>query len=199
VVVNNAGYGLAGGLEELSDEEVRDNFEVNVFGSIHVIRKVMPYLRNQKSGHIINIASIGGFFGRFPAFGIYCATKFAVHGFSEALAEEAKEFGIKVTVVSPGYFRTNFLAADSLITPKKEIQEYKGVREVQAAHQFNINGNQNGDPKKAAEAMIKITTFENPPIHLLLGPDAYEMANKKIDDLKAEMNNWKELATSTSF
>jgi NAD(P)-dependent dehydrogenase (short-subunit alcohol dehydrogenase family) len=199
VVVNNAGYGLVGGLEELSDEEVRENFEVNVFGSLHVIRKAMPYLRAQNSGHILNIGSIGGFTGAFSAFGIYCSTKFAVHGFTEALSVEAKEFGIKVTLVSPGYFRTNFLASDSLVVPKNEIKEYKGVREVQSVHQLNINGNQPGDPKKAALAMIKITTVENPPLHLFLGQDAYDMAEKKMQDLRNDLEAWKELATSTSI
>jgi NAD(P)-dependent dehydrogenase (short-subunit alcohol dehydrogenase family) len=115
VVVNNAGYGLVGGLEELSDAEARANFDVNVFGSLNVIRAAMPHLREQKSGHIFNISSIGGFTGNFPGFGIYCATKFAVQGFTESLAAEIKSFGVKATIVSPGYFRTNFLAADSLV------------------------------------------------------------------------------------
>jgi NAD(P)-dependent dehydrogenase (short-subunit alcohol dehydrogenase family) len=199
VVVNNAGYGLSGGLEELTDAEVRENFEVNVFGSLHVIRNVMPYLRKQQSGHILNVASIGGFTGRFPAFGIYIATKFAVHGFTESLAAEAKDFGIHVTLVSPGYFRTNFLSSDSLVTPKNEMEEYKSVREVQSAHQFKINGNQPGDPKKAALAMIKVASVENPPLHLFLGQDAYDMALNKMEDLKSEMEMYKDLATSTSF
>jgi NAD(P)-dependent dehydrogenase (short-subunit alcohol dehydrogenase family) len=124
VVVNNAGYGLLGSLEELTDEESRENFNVNVFGTLHVIREVMPHLRAQQSGHIFNISSIGGFSGNFPGWGIYCATKFAVVGLSESLAAEAKAFGIKVTVVEPGYFRTSFLAAGSVTTPRNEIAAY---------------------------------------------------------------------------
>ena len=146
VVVNNAGYGLAGSIEELTYQEVRDNFDINVFGSLHVIRKVMPYLRKQHSGHIFNISSIGGFFGGFPGWGIYCATKFAVVGFTESLAAEAKSFGIKATVVLPGYFRTSFLSSGSLGVPKHEIEAYKEVRESQNMHQTQLNDNQSGNP-----------------------------------------------------
>ena len=114
VIVNNAGYGLLGALEEVSDAEARQNFDVNVFGTLNIIRHALPYLRKQHSGHFFNIASVGGFSGGFPGFGVYCATKFAVHGFTEALSEEVKPFGIAATVVSPGYFRTNFLSKSSL-------------------------------------------------------------------------------------
>src|SRR5690606_6415637 len=127
VVVNNAGYGQIGTLEELSDEEARENFDVNVFGSLNVIRNVMPYLRKQKSGTIFNISSVGGLFGGFSGFGIYCATKFAVAGFTEALAEEVKAFGVSATVVYPGYFRTDFLANGSVKTPALPIQEYEAA------------------------------------------------------------------------
>ncbi|WP_332368116.1 SDR family oxidoreductase [Spirosoma telluris] len=148
VVVNNAGYGLLGSIEELSDQEARENFDVNVFGSLNVIRAVMPHLREQQSGHIFNISSIGGFTGNFPGFGIYCATKFAVEGLSESLAAEAKAFGINVTIVSPGYFRTDFLTATSIGVPSHPIDAYEAVRASQQAHQTQINGNQPGDPKK---------------------------------------------------
>jgi len=199
VIVNNAGYGLLGALEELSDEEARMNFEVNVFGSLNVIRKAMPYLREQKSGHIFNVASIGGFNGDFPGFGIYCATKFAVHGFSESLGAEVKDFGIKVTVVSPGYFRTNFLNDSSLNTPKNAIQEYAKVRESEALHESGINGNQPGDPEKAALAFIKTANLENPPMHLFLGEDAYAMAATKMEAVKKDLASVKEFATATGF
>lgn len=199
VVVNNAGYGLLGSLEELSDRESRDNFEVNVFGLLNVVRNVMPQLRKQQSGHIFNISSIGGFYGGFPGFGIYCATKFAVVGLSESLAAEAKAFGITVTVVEPGYFRTSFLTAGSLGVPENEIAAYADVRESQAAHQEGINGNQAGDPEKAAAAMITIANTENPPMHLFLGKDAYEMADKKIQLVQQDMSAWESLATATGF
>ena len=199
VVVNNAGYGLTGSLEELSDEEARENFDVNVFGSLNVIRAVMPHLRAQQSGHIFNVSSIGGFTGNFPGFGIYCATKFAVQGFTESLGAEVKSFGVKATIVSPGYFRTNFLMPDSLSTPKNEIQEYKEVRAVQAAHQNDINGNQAGDPDKAALVMIAAAESAEAPMHLFLGADAYGIAAQKMEDVKADMEAWRELATATGF
>lgn len=199
VVVNNAGYGLIGGLEELTDAEARDNFDVNVFGSLNVIRKALPHLRAQKSGHIINIASIGGFAGNFPGFGIYCATKFAVHGFTESLAAEIRDFGLYATVVSPGYFRTNFLASDSAVAPKNAIDAYEAVRQSQKAHEEEINGNQPGDPDKAAEAMIELSNAENPPVHLFLGEDAYNMAYTKIDAIKADLESWKTVTTGTNF
>lgn len=199
VVVNNAGYGLTGSLEELSDQEARANFDINVFGSLNVIRAAMPHLRQQRSGHIFNISSIGGFTGNFPGFGIYCATKFAVQGFTESLAAEAKAFGIKATVVSPGYFRTNFLAPDSLNVPKNEIQDYKDVRDIQAAHQNDINGNQAGDPEKGVAAIITIAESAEAPLHLFLGQDAYDLAYQKMDAVKQDMESWKELGTSTGF
>lgn len=199
VVVNNAGYGLAGALEELTDAETRQNFDVNVFGSLNVIRKVLPYLRKQQSGHIFNVSSIGGFTGSFPGFGIYCATKFAVQGFTESLAEEVKDFGIKATIVSPGYFRTNFLNDSSLNVPKNQLQEYKTVRDVQAAHENEINGNQQGDPQKAALAFIKTADMQNPPVHLFLGQDAYDMAEVKIQAVRNNMEAVREFATATGY
>jgi NAD(P)-dependent dehydrogenase (short-subunit alcohol dehydrogenase family) len=199
VVVNNAGYGLVGGLEELSDAETRANFETNVFGSLNVIRQVLPQLRKQKSGHILNVASIGGFIGSFPGFGIYCATKFAMHGFSEALAVEVKPFGIQVTIVSPGYFRTNFLESSSLRTPANPMGEYKLVREQQATHQNSYNGNQPGDPDKAADVMIAVAARQDAPVHLFLGADAYNMAEQQISTIEADLENMRALATATNF
>ncbi|MGV3601411.1 MAG: oxidoreductase [Dyadobacter fermentans] len=199
VIVNNAGYGLAGSIEELSDAESRGNFDVNVFGTLNVIRAAMPYLRAQQSGHIMNVSSIGGLIGAFPGFGIYCATKFAVSGLSESLATEVAEFGIKVTVVEPGYFRTDFLTAGSFATPKNQIADYQKVRESQDAHQQQINGAQPGDPVKAAEAIIRVALEQNPPVHLLLGEDAFGLAQAKINALSTEMENWKSVSLSTNF
>ena len=199
MVVNNAGYGLVGALEELSDAEARANFDVNVFGSLNVIRSVMPHLRAQQSGHIFNISSIGGFTGNFPGFGIYCATKFAMQGFTESLGAEIKAFGVKATIVSPGYFRTNFLNPDSLSVPKNEIADYKAVRDVQNAHQGDINGNQAGDPEKGAAAIITVAEAAEAPMHLFLGQDAYDIAYQKMNDVKGDLETWKELSTSTGF
>lgn len=199
VVVNNAGYGLLGAIEELSDAESRQNFNVNVFGLLNVVRQSIPYLREQGSGHIFNISSIGGFVGSFPGFGIYCATKFAVNGLSEGLAAEAKELGINVTIVMPGYFRTNFLESDSLATPKNPIDAYASTRESQKAHQEQINGNQPGDPAKGVAEIIKAADAPNPPLYLFLGSDAVSMADQKIAQLTAEIDAWRSVSTSTDF
>lgn len=199
VVVNNAGYGLAGSLEELSDAESRGNFDVNVFGTLNVIRAVMPHLRAQGSGHILNISSIAGITGAFPGFGIYCATKFAVNGLSESLAAEVADFGVKVTIVEPGYFRTDFLTAGSFVTPKSSITAYHKVSDSEALHQEQINGQQPGDPAKAADAMIRIAGEANPPLHLILGEDAFGLANAKINAFSSELENWKSVSVSTNF
>jgi len=199
VIVNNAGYGQMGGLEELTDEEARTNFDVNVFGSLNVIRKALPYLRAQQNGHIFNISSIGGFTGGFPAFGVYCATKFAVHGFTESLAHEVKPFGINVSLVMPGYFRTNFLEGDSIAKPKNEIKAYQNVRAVQDAHLQEINANQPGDPEKAADVMIEVANQADPALHLFLGTDAYAAAEDKIALLQKDMEIFRSLATNTGF
>lgn len=199
VVVNNAGYGQIGTLEELTDEEARENFEINVFGSLNVIRNVMPHLRKQRSGTIYNVASVGGFIGNFAGWGIYCSTKFAVAGFTEALTEEAKEFGINVTVVYPGYFRTDFLSKGSLRTPKQPIQEYVAARNSEQAHLESINGNQPNDPEKAADVLIAISKEKNPPVHLLLGQDAYGLLQNKIDIITKDVQRWKDYTLSTVF
>jgi len=199
VVVNNAGYGMIGALEELSDRESRENFDVNVFGSLNVIRKTLPQMRKQQSGHIFNISSIGGFSGNFPGFGIYCATKFAVTGFTESLAAEVKSLGIKATVVEPGYFRTEFLSSGSLAVPSNPIDAYKEVRDTQIAHQQDINNQQPGDPAKGCDVIIAAAESENAPLHLFLGPDAYAVAGAKIADVQKDMEDWKALATATNF
>lgn len=199
VIVNNAGYGQLGTLEELTDKESRQNFDTNVFGSLNVIRKSMPYLRAQKNGLVINIASIGGLSGDFPGWGIYCATKFAVVGFTEALAAEAKEFGVNATVVYPGYFRTDFLTGSSLRTPENEIDAYATARKIQKTHEQDINGNQPGDPEKAAVALIELAAMENPPVHLVLGSDAFQMATNKLSTLQNEISDFKTLSISTDY
>lgn len=199
VVVNNAGYGQLGGLEELTDSEARANFEVNVFGTLNVIRQVMPQLRKQQSGHILNLSSIAGITGSFAGWGIYCATKFAVEGLSESLAQEIAPFGIKVTIVEPGYFRTEFLSSGSLRVASAPMEEYDLVRESEALHQQQIKGNQPGDPAKAAAAMIQIAAEANPPLHLLLGEDAYQLAGLKITALQNDMTKWQSLSLATGF
>lgn len=199
VVVNNAGYGQIGTLEELTDEESRENFEVNVFGTLNVIRNVMPYLRSQRSGHIFNISSVGGLLGNFAGWGIYCSTKFAVAGLTEALAEEAKEFGVNVSVVYPGYFRTDFLTKGSVKTPRNPITDYEAARQSELAHLDIISGNQPNDPGKGIEVLIALSKEENPPVHLLLGVDAYDLFQKKINIMTKDAEQWKSYTLSTGY
>ncbi|CAG5072979.1 3-phenylpropionate-dihydrodiol/cinnamic acid-dihydrodiol dehydrogenase [Dyadobacter sp. CECT 9623] len=198
VVANNAGYGQLGGIEELTDAESRSNFDVNVFGTLNIIRHVLPQLRKQGSGHILNISSIAGISGNFPGWGIYCATKFAVEGLSESLATEVAPFGIKVTLVEPGYFRTNFLKSGSLRLPETRIQEYHLIRDSEAYHE-QLEGNQPGDPVKGVTAIIAIADAENPPVHFLLGQDANDIAEAKIKAFQNEIATWKKLSVETAF
>lgn len=197
VVINNAGYGIGGSIEELTDRETRDNFDVNVFGTLNVIRKALPYLRAQRSGHIINISSIAGL-AAGTGWSIYAATKFSVVGLSEVLAEDVREFGIKVTVVAPGAFRTSFLTPDSLTMTKTPIGEYQAVR---ATHQrfLQMDGHQAGDPEKAAAAIIQVTKEENPPLHLLLGTDAYTRAIAKLEQLEKEYRLHEEISKAMDY
>lgn len=197
VVINNAGYGIGGSIEELTDAETRNSFDVNVFGTLNVIRKASPYLRAQRSGHIINIASIAGIAGA-TGWAIYAATKSAVIALSEVSAEDLKEFGVKVTVVAPGAFRTSFLTTDSLILAANPIAEYEEVRAIHSKY-LKMDGQQVGDPEKAAAAMISLASMPNPPVHLLLGNDAFQRANTKIEALTKEFKDWKAITISTDF
>lgn len=197
VVINNAGYGIGGSVEELSDAETRNSFDVNVFGTINVIRKASPYLRAQRGGHIINIASIAGIAGA-TGWAVYSAAKSAVIALSEVLAEDLREFGVKVTVVAPGAFRTSFLTADSLTLAKNPIAEYEEVRATHSKY-LKMDGQQVGDPEKAAAAMISLASMPNPPVHLLLGNDAFQRANNKLASLQKEFNDWKAITISTDF
>lgn len=199
VVVNNAGYGQLGTIEELTDQESRENFDANVFGLLNVMRNVLPYLREQKSGHIINISSIAGFLGAFPGWGIYNATKFAVAGLTEAFSAEAGSFGIKATIVYPGYFKTNFLKQGSLKLANDPIAAYKEARDLEIVHETQIIGNQPGDPEKVAQALVELVSSENPPLHFFMGSDSLGMANNKIEVLQAALTKNEVLSKSTDF
>lgn len=199
VVVNNAGYGQLGTLEELSDKEARQNFDTNVFGLLNVMRNIMPHLRERKSGHIINISSIAGFLGAFPGWGIYNATKFAVAGLTEAFSAEAASLGIKATIVYPGYFKTNFLLQGSLRLAEHPIADYKEARELEIIHDTRIIGNQPGDPEKAALALIQLAKNEHPPLHFFMGSDSFAMASNKIQLLQNALTNNEALSKSTDF
>jgi NAD(P)-dependent dehydrogenase (short-subunit alcohol dehydrogenase family) len=196
VLVNNAGRGLLGAVEEASDTSVRAVYEVNVFGTLTLQRAVLPIMRRQRSGHIINISSVGGLLGS-AGWGIYCSTKFAMEGFSEALAKEVRPLGIWVTIVEPGYFRTDFLDASSLGTEENVIADYEATAGATRAHAADVNHAQPGDPIKAARAIVDIASADEPPVHLLLGTDCVAAVEAKIEDLKADIEAWRPLSTST--
>ncbi|MBJ6145486.1 SDR family oxidoreductase [Hymenobacter sp. BT559] len=197
VVVNNAGYGIGGSIEELTDAETRQAFDVNVFGTLNVCRQALPHLRQQGAGHIINISSIAALAGA-TGWAVYSATKAAVSAFTEILAQDVASFGIKATVVEPGGFRTNFLTAESLALPQQPIAAYEDVRASHARY-LQLNGSQGGDPEKAAAALIEIAAEANPPLHLLLGQDAYNRATSKLEALGQNFQAWRELTLSTGF
>ena len=197
VLVNNAGHGIIGAVEETSDEEVASLYETNVFGLLRVTRAVLPHLRKQRRGHVVNLSSIGGLVG-LPGFGIYNSTKFAVEGLSEALAAEVAPLGIRVTLVEPGPFRTEFLG-DSLVVTSKELEDYHDTAGRTRAAAGGRNGAQPGDPARAAEAIVKAVTAEKAPLHLVLGRFAHERATAKLDELRTEFDVWREVALGADF
>jgi short-subunit dehydrogenase len=186
-----------GALEEFSSEQIRQQFEVNFFGVLELTREVLPTMREQKSGHILNLTSIGGL-ASVGGFALYCATKFAVEGFSEALRDEVKPLGIKVTIVEPGAFRTEFAGASN-VRPAQQIEDYKPVIEPIQQYLYGNDGKQPGDPRKAAEAMIEAVESDNPPLRLMLGADAYGLWEKKLSEMQAEFADWRKIGESTAF
>ncbi|GAA5040229.1 NAD(P)-dependent dehydrogenase (short-subunit alcohol dehydrogenase family) [Thermocatellispora tengchongensis] len=197
VVVNNAGYGFLAAVEETSDREVRDMLDVQVAGVWNVLRATLPILREQKSGHIVNVSSILGLTA-VPGWALYCAGKFALEGLSEALAAEVAGFGVKVTIVEPGYFRTDFLTRDSLALPADTTEHYPAIREMTANH-LNLQGGQLGDPVKGAGAIIDQVVRGDGPLRLLLGSDAHSYATAKVDALRANVEAAAQTAGATDF
>lgn len=197
VLVNNAGYGIGGAVEELSSKEIHDAFDVNVFAPIYTMKAVMPYLRQQNSGHIINIASIAGF-AAATGWSMYAATKFSLIGMSEVMAEDVKEFGVKVTVVAPGAFRTAFLTGDSLVYSAEKIDAYTNVHATHEKYN-SMDGNQAGDPDKAASVFIKLAESEAPPVTLFMGSDAYNRAVAKVNMISKNLEANSKISFSTDF
>lgn len=197
VVVNNAGYGQFGYIEEISDALLRKQFDVNVFGTLNVIRATLPTLRKQRSGHIFNISSMAGYTG-FPGSGIYCASKFAVDGLSESLRDEVADFGIAVTCVKPGNFRTDFLA-DSMQFEDRAIPDYTEKREAFHMLLKGMNHKQGGDPAKGVDIILSVADMAQPPLHLFLGADAYKVASRKIRKVQADMDSIQPVAIDTNF
>ena len=196
VLVNNAGYGLQSAVEEATDAQIRYQFEVNLFGALDVMRAVLPVMREQRSGHIMNVSSVGGFSG-FASFGIYNGTKFGLEGVSEALALEAEHLGIKVTIIEPGAFRTDW-AGRSMIK-SAPIADYHETSGAIRQWTSDIDGNQQGDPALGARAIIKAGLSENPPLRLVLGKDALDRIRQKIYTMSDELNRWEEVSVNTAF
>jgi NAD(P)-dependent dehydrogenase (short-subunit alcohol dehydrogenase family) len=197
VLVNNAGHGLLGAVEEAQDSEINGVFETNVFGLLRVTRAVLPFLRKQRRGHVVNLSSIGGLVG-LPEWGIYNATKFAVEGISEALAAELAPLGIGVTVVEPGPFRTDFLGG-SLATVARTISDYDQTAGKTRTYRDDNNGAQAGDPIRAAEVIVDAVAENKAPLHLLLGALAYERASKKLEALRNDFATWRDITLSTDY
>jgi len=196
VLVNNAGYGLLAGVEEATDAEVRRNYDTNVFGTLNVIRAVLPYMRKERRGHVINISSIGGL-KAYHGWGLYGSTKFAIEGITEALAQELKPLGIHATVVAPGFFRTNFLDESSLISSANIIPDYAETVGQMRHFAAQVSYKQPGDPKKLAAAFVKLAASENPPVHLPLGNDTYQRFREKTADYEGDIQQWYDTVTGT--
>lgn len=196
-LINNAGYGLMGALEEASDADIRKQIDANLIGVIDVTRAVLPAMREARSGHIVNISSIAGLVG-LPGVSLYNATKFAVAGLSEALAEEARHLGIRVTSVEPGAFRTDFNGR-SLGTPSSQIADYAASAGERVQWLENMDGEQPGDPVKAAAAILDLTLSNDPPVHLVLGGDALDMAREKNARFMQELERNASITVATDL
>lgn len=196
VLLNNAGFGLLSAVEEASDKEVKDNYEANVFGMLNVTRAVLPYMRKERSGHVINVSSVGGL-SAYIGWGIYGSTKFAVEGITEALALELAPLGIYATVVAPGFFRTEFLDSTSLTRTGNFIDDYDGTVGEMRRFATQANKKQPGDPKKLAQAFIKLGNAEKPPVHLPLGKDSLSRYKEKTARFAKEIEEWYDVITGT--
>ena len=197
VLVNNAGYGHEGVLEESSIDDLQRQFAANLFGPVAMIKGVLPGMRERRRGHIINVTSMGGFI-TMPGISFYCGSKFALEGVSEALGKEVAGFGIHVTALAPGQFRTDWAGRSMDRTPRS-IADYDGVMDpIRAARQAK-SGRQLGDPAKAAQVLLTLVEAEHPPTRLFLGEDALELVQQKLDAMKAEIAAWDVLSRSTSF
>lgn len=195
VLVNNAGYGHEGILEESPLAELRRQFDVNVFGAVAMIKAVLPGMRQRRRGHIINITSMGSFI-TLPGISYYCGSKFALEGISETLSKELVPFNIHVTAVAPGSFRTDW-AGRSMVRSPRRLPDYDALFEPVRQARQEKSGKQLGDPVKAAHAMLALIESGNPPTHLLLGSDALSLVRQKLEALGQEIEQWEKLTRST--
>ena len=196
-LINNAGYGHEGTLEESSMDELRQQFEVNVFGAVAMMKAVLPYMRARREGRILNVTSMGGLM-TMPGLSYYHGSKFALEGISSSLAKEVRPLGIFVTAVEPGMFRTDW-AGRSMVRAERSISDYDAVfnpiREARKAR----SGQQPGDPARAGTAIAELLTAAEPPLHLLLGPDAFEYVQRELETLRSEFTAWEAVTRSTNF
>jgi short-subunit dehydrogenase len=197
VLVNNAGYGHEGTLEESPMVELIRQFDVNVFGAVALIKAVLPGMRRRRSGHIINITSMAGYMS-MPGISFYSGSKFALEGITEALAMEVKDLGIKVTAIAPGSFRTEW-AGRSMVRSGRCISDYDAVFDPLRRRRQEYSGHQAGDPAKAAQVLLEIVESDDPPVHLLLGKDALKLVKERLAALSNEINTWEPTSRSTDF
>jgi len=198
VMVNNAGHGLLGALENASDAEMTRLFEINVFGPVRLIRAVLPRMRAQRAGHIINITSIAGR-APMPGSAVYAATKSAMEGLSESLAQEVSHLGIKVTAVAPSAFRTDFLSEHSIRKSGSASEDYDASVGKTLERLDAMAGKQAGDPARGALAILALADSDTPPVHLLLGSDALHRARERLDTVIEQIDNWEDTTRSTDF
>jgi len=197
VLVNNAGYGVTGAIEEVSEDEYMPMFETNVFGLIQLTQALLPQFRERRSGNIVNLSSIGGLIG-MPGWGFYNATKFAVEGFSQALAAELEPLGVHVTVVEPGAFRTDFLGRSGVLA-KSEISDYQETAGKAREYFLTQSGKQAGDPQRAVEAIVSAVSSAEPPKNLLLGKVALKRFRARLDDWNKELDQWETTTVGADF
>lgn len=197
VLVNNAGYGHEGVLEESSMDDLQRQFAANVFGPVAMMKAVLPGMRERRTGHIVNVTSMGGFI-TMPGISFYCGSKFALEGISEAIGTEVASFGIRVTALAPGQFRTDWAGRSMDRTPRS-IADYDAVMNPLRVARQAKSGNQPGDPAKAAQALLALIEAEHPPVRLFLGDDALGLVDRKLNAMKAEIDTWTALSRSTSF
>ena len=199
IVLNNAGYGILGAIEEVSDAEARKQYDTNVFGLLNVVRAALPFLRKQKSGHIMNVSSLFAF-DPLVGWALYGSTKNAVEGISQGLAKELEPFGIKVTAIEPGLFRTGFTGKDSFTVAQNAIRDYENTR-VGAMRKSTatFHGSQPGDPSKLAAVVVKLGHTENPPLHLPIGTDSVNNYKISAERLAQDVNNWMNDSLSTDY